>query len=103
MKGDFEIEKIEVRPAIYWYVKKMENRLREKDAINKNGWHDKRIYYYLNELKKCYMKIVDIFCFKNIGELKEKDIHFTIKKCVDGSNFLMMLADNLRDELIKRG
>ena len=92
-----------VRPTIDWYAKRMEKRLKEKDKENKNGWHDGRLYYYLNEAKKCYMKIVNIFCYKNAGELTEKNIHLAIKKCIDGSNFLMMLADNLRDELIKRG
>ena len=103
MKGDFDLEKISVRPSVYLYARKMESRLREKDATNKNGWHDGRIYYHLNKAKKCYLKIVNIFCFKNVRELKEKEIHLAIKKCIDGGNFYMMLADNLRDELIKRG
>ena len=93
-----------VRPVVDWYAKRMEKRLREKDkSKGKDGWHDGKIYYYLRKVKKCYLKIVDIFYMKNAKELEEKNIHIAIKKCIDGGNFLMMLADNLRDELIKRG
>jgi len=98
------IESTEVRPAIYWYAKKMEMRLRQNDAKKGyDGWHDGKLYYYLRNVKKCYLKIIDTFYMKKVEKFTEKDIHLAIKKCYDGSNFFMMLADNLRDELIKRG
>jgi len=104
MKGDFDLEKISVRPSVYLYARKMESRLRENDREKgKDGWHDGKIYYYLRKVKKCYLKIIDVFYMKNTKELKEKDIHLAIKKCIDLGNYAMMLADNLRDELIKRG
>jgi len=98
MKIDF------VRPVVDWYAKRMEKRLREKDkSRGKDGWHDGQLYYYLRNVKKCYLKIIDTFYMKKVEKFTEKDIHLAIKKCIDGGNFFMMLADNLRDELIKRG
>jgi hypothetical protein len=102
-----------VRPVVNWYAFKMEKRLKEKDkSHNGDNWHDGQFYYYLTKTEKCVEKILDIIKITIIGEaiiqknnsdIKEKDIHLAIKKCIDGGNFLMMLADNLRDELIKRG
>jgi hypothetical protein len=93
-----------VRPSVYRYAKKLEQRLREKDKEKgRDGWHDGRFYYYLYNVRGCYNKLVNILQLRNINKLKDKDIHLAIKKCVDGGNFLMMLVDNLRDELLKRG
>ena len=104
MKTNVLLESIEVRPAVYWYAKSMEKRLKEKDIKRgKDGWHDGRFYFYIHEIRKCYNKLVNILLLRNINKLKEKDINLAIKKCIDGSNFYMMTADNLRDELIKRG
>ena len=113
MKNDLELESTEVRPIVYWYAKRMEYRLREKDAIRgEDGWHDGKLYYYLAKTASCIKKILDIIKItvigraiieKNNSDIKEKDIHLAIKKCIDGGNFLMMLADNFRDELVKRG
>ena len=93
-----------VRPAVDWYAKRMEKRLREKDASRgKDGWHDGKFYFYIHEIRKCYNKLVNILLLRDISKLKEEKIHLAIKKCIDGGNFFMMLADNLRDELMKRG
>ena len=112
MKGDLKIQSIEVRPTIDWYAKRMEKRLKEKDiTYGEDGWHDGDLYYYLEKAASCIQMISKIaeITFIRVGiaqkansDIKEKDIHLAIKKCIDGSNFLMMLADNLRDELIKR-
>jgi len=110
-----EIEKIEeVRPSVFLYAKGMENRLREKDEERgKDGWHDGKCPYYIERAMVCLFTIAqklktgkdtkEYIGIKEADQLKEDDIHFLIKKCIDGGNFLMMLADNLRDELIKRG
>ena len=109
-----EIEKIEeVRPSVFLYAKDMENRLREKDEEKgKDGWHDGKLCYYLTLTADCVNRIFVKIAIPMLGEsmqeikvrdIKEKDIHLVIKKCIDGGNFFMMLADNLRDELIKRG
>ena len=108
MKDNYRVGKLtdirSVRPAVYWYIRIMEKRLKEKDATRgKDGWHDGRFYYYLLEARKCYNKIINILLLRNIDKIKEKEIRYIIKKCVDGSNFFMMVADNLRNELIKRG
>ena len=104
MKTDLLLESTEVRPTVYWYARRMEQRLKEKDAERgKNGWHDGRFYYYLHNVINCYNKLVNILLLRNITKLKEKEIHLAIKKCIDGGNFYMMLADNMRDELLKRG
>lgn len=101
---NFDLEKISVRPSVYLHARKMESRLKEKDAEKgKDGWHDGKLYYYLKKVSKCLVIILKTIRGKENKEIKEKDIHLAIKKCYDGSNFLMMLADNLRDELLKRG
>ena len=103
-----------VRPTVDWFAKRMEFRLREKDEIHGGGdnWHDGDLFYYLAKTTDCMEVITKIIepTFIRVGmiqkestDIKEKDIHIAIKKCIDGGNFLMMLADNLRDELIKRG
>lgn len=103
-KGYLIINETEVRPSVYLHARKMENRLREKDAIRgKDGWHDGNITYFLKKTSECTIKILEIIEGKQNNEIHETGIHLAIKKCYDGSNFLMMLADNLRDELVKRG
>lgn len=101
-----------VRNVVDWYAKRMEKRLREKDATRgKDGWHDGKLYYYLAKSSDCMRAIISILEItitrgniiqKKNSDIKEKDIHFAIKKCIDGGNFLMMLADNLRDILLER-
>ena len=104
MKNDLELESTEVRPSVYWYAKRMEYRLREKDATRgKDGWHDGKLIYYLKKSSECLVIILGIIRGKENNELHETGIHLAIKKCIDSGNFFMMLADNLRDELIKRG
>lgn len=118
MKDDYRVGKLtdirSVRPAVYWYCRIMESRLREKDKEKgKDGWHDGKTNYYIRKAMECLFFIAESMRNKkddiqHIGiapcsEIKNKNIYILIKKCVDGSNFLMMLADNLRDELIKRG
>lgn len=107
MKIDF------VRPVIDWYAQRMEKRLREKDKEKgKDGWHDGDLFYYLANATGCMEIITKIVepTFIRVGmtqkkssDIHEQAIHLAIKKCIDGGNFLMMLADNLRDELTKRG
>jgi len=102
-----------VRPTVDWYAKRMEKRLKEKDAIKgEDNWHDGDLFYYLAKATDCMEVITKIVepTFIRVGmtqkessDIKEKNIHLVIKKCIDGGNFFMMLADNLRDELIKRG
>lgn len=104
MKGDFDLEKISVRPSVYLYARKMESRLREKDKEKgKDGWHDGKLIYYLKKVSGCLVIILGIIKGKENSEIHKTGIHLAIKKCIDGGNFFMMLADNLRDELIKRG
>ena len=113
MKDDLILENTEVRPTVYWYAKRMEKRLREKDKKHKgNNWLDGNFYYYLTKAATCMKNILGIISITQFAgcilhernsNIKEKDIYFAIKKCIDGGNFFMMLADNLRDELLKRG
>lgn len=113
MENNWILESTEVRPTVYWYARRMEMRLKEKDKKHsRDGWHDGKFYYYLAKVARCVSKILGITEVATIGEavihkessdIKEKDIHLAIKKCIDGGNFFMMLADNLRDELVKRG
>ena len=104
MKGDFDLEKISVRPSVYLHTRKMESRLREKDKKKgKDSWHDRKLYYYLKKVSECTVIILKIIRGKENKEIHETGIHLAIKKCIDGGNYFMMLADNLRDELIKRG
>lgn len=102
-----------VRPSVYLHARKMESRLREKDEEKgEDGWRDGKLYYYISNVANCVNRIVVTVATpmmgvhieeRKIGDIKVKDIHLALKKCYDGSNFLMMLADNLRDELVKRG
>ena len=113
MEKNFDLEKISVRPSVYLHARKMESRLREKDKEKgKDGWHDGNLYYYLEKAAGCIQTISEKaeitftrggITQKANSDIKEKDIFLAIKKCYDGSNFLMMLADNLRDELLERG
>ncbi len=113
MEKNFDLEKISVRPSVYLHARKMESRLRENDKKKgKDGWHNGNLYYYLKKVADCTKIILDVIKVTIIGELLEplrnkdiveKDIYLAIKKCYDGSNFFMMLADNLRDELLERG
>jgi len=102
LENELILENIEVRPTVYWYAKKMEMRLRQKDAEKgREGWHDGKLLYYLAKSADCMRTIHDII--KIDKPIPNRSIHTVIKKCYDGGNFFMMLADNLRDELIKRG
>lgn len=102
-----------VRNVVDWYAKRMEKRLKENDAIKgKEGWHDGKLYYYLAKSADCMKVILHILEItitrggiiqKENNDIKEKDIHLAIKKCIDGGNFFMMLADNSRDILLERG
>lgn len=95
-----------VRNVVDWYAKRMEKRLKAKDAVQgKDGWHDGNLSYYLAKTAGCVSFVSDIIRVKTNKdkEIVEANIHLAIKKCIDGGNFFMMLADNLRDELIKRG
>ena len=95
-----------VRNIVDWYAKRMEKRLREKDKERgKDGWHDGNLYYYAEKLSGCLDQTVDIIRVKTNKnkEITEANIHFAIKKCIDGGNFFMMLADNFRDILLERG
>lgn len=95
-----------VRPVIDWYAKRMEKRLKAKDAVQgKDGWHDGNLSYYLAKTAGCVSLISDIIRVKTNKnkEIHETGIHLAIKKCIDGGNYFMMLADNMRDELIRRG
>ena len=104
MGKNFDLEKISVRPSVYLHARKMESRLREKDKKKgKDGWHDGNLIYYLLKSHECLKIILDIIKGKEKNKLHETGIYLAIKKCYDGSNFLMMLADNLRDELLERG
>ena len=102
MKDDYILESTEVRSEVYWYAKRMEMRLREKDATKgHNGWRDGKLHYYLKKVASCTALILGIIrAGKNMHGM---GIHLAIKKCIDGGNFFMMLADNLKDELVKRG
>lgn len=110
--------KIEVgvvlRPSVEWWSQSMEKRLREKDPEKgTNGWHDKKLPYYIERAMVCLYTVTQTLktgkdTEEYIGiefpeKLSNETLHFLTKKCLDGSNFLMMLADNLRDELVKRG
>jgi len=93
-----------LRPIVNWYAERMEKRLKEKDAIRGHeSWHDGNITYYLKKTSECTVKVLEVIGGKENREIHETGIHLAIKKCIDGSNYFMMLADNLRDELIKRG
>ena len=111
---NFDLEKISVRPSVYLHARKMESRLREKDKEKgRDGWHDGAFPFYIERAMMCLYKIAqklktgkdtkEYIGIKEANQLKVDDIHWLLKKCYDGSNFLMMLADNLRDDLIKRG
>ncbi len=101
MKGDFDLEKISVRPSVYLYARKMESRLKQKDAKKGyDGWHDGKLLYYLAKIADCIRTIHEII---KIEHMPNRSIYTAIKKCIDLRNYAMMLADNLRDELIKRG
>jgi len=104
MKDDYILESTEVRPSVYWYAKKMEMRLRQKDAKKgRDGWHDGKLIYYLKKSSECSVIILGIIKGKENNELHKTGIHLAIKKCIDAGNYFMMLADNLKDELIKKG
>lgn len=102
-----------VRNVVDWYAKRMEKRLKEKDATKgKDGWHDGKPYYYLAKSSDCLRVIISILDIeitrgeiiqKDNNDIKEKDIYLAIKKCIDSGNYNMMLADNLRDILLERG
>ena len=93
-----------VRNVVDWYAKRMEKRLKEKDSTRgKDGWHDGMLYYYLKKVLECILMLGKMIKGKKNREIKEKDIHLAIKKCIDGGNFLMILADNFRDILLERG
>ena len=114
MKTEIEPEIIRIRPSVCWWATRMEDRLREKDEEKgKDGWHNRQLPYYIERAMVCLYTIAqklktgkdsrDYIGIEFVEKLNDEDLHFLTKKCVDGGNFLMMLADNLRDELIKRG
>lgn len=107
-----------VRPQLYWWVKRMENRLSLKDKSHKYGWLDGKLRYYIIRIFECWKEAVEPLHHQTTGlilrqskqkaikepsEITQKDVESAIKKCVDGANFFMMLADNLRNILLERG
>ena len=113
----FILESAEVRPQLYWWVKKMEARLITKDKSHKKGWLDGDLHYYVVSVFKCWSQVVKAIQYppspllvkqqpkgiKYHDDLTDKDIELAVKKCVDGANFFMMLADNLREIIKERG
>jgi len=108
------LENTEVRPTVYWYARRLENRLRLKDKSHKNGWLDGNLQYYIVRIFECWKEAVHTLQYhisvsnkgkaiKDHKDITEKEIDLAIKKCVDGGNFFMMLADNLRNILLERG
>lgn len=111
------LENIEVRPTVYWYAKRLENRLRLKDKSHKHGWLDGNLRYYIVRIFECWKEAVQPLQYESSKllavqqrkgmkyptDITQKDVELAIKKCVDGGNFFMMLADNLRNILLERG
>lgn len=111
------LEKVEVRSTVYWWARRMENRLRLKDKSHKLGWLDGDLQHYVVQTMECWRKTVQAISYvpskllthqqpkgiKHYSEITDKEVNQAIKKLVDLSNFAMMLADNLRNILLERG
>ena len=111
----------ELRPTVYWWAKRMENRLRLKDKSHKHGWLDGNLHFYIVWIFKSWKAAVKAIQFvstvivdpslpsritsgiKEHKDITNEDVEKCIKKCIDGANFFMMLADNLRNILLERG
>ena len=114
---DYMLSNTEVRAEVYWWAKKMEMRLRAKDKSHKKGWLDGNLNYYVLQVFGCWHTLVkaikytksQLLVMKQKTGIKDKDditqdeIDLAIKKCYDGSNYFMMLADNLRNITLERG
>ena len=110
---------IALRPTLEEWAKKMEFRLRAKDKSHKKGWLDGNLHYYIVVIFECWREAVKAISFehkilvagekrvskgiKDHDKINAKEIELAIKKCVDGANFFMMLADNLRNIIKERG
>lgn len=108
------LENTEVRLSVYWWARKMENRLRLKDKSHKLGWLDGNLQHYILQIFKCWQgavkaiqykpsKLSDKLGIKDHDDITQGDINLAIKKCIDLSNYAMMLADNLRNILLEKG
>ena len=85
-------EGLPLRPALKWFVELMENDLVKNDF--KSGWADCRLEYLWEK------------ALKHLMLLKPSDIvtkKFAIGHCYKASNYLMMFAHNLIEELRKEG
>ena len=106
-----------MRPTVKLFAEEMEERLKKKDKSHKYGWLDGDLHYYVVSVFKCWSQAVKAIQYppspllvkqqpkgiKYHDDLTDKDIELAVKKCVDGANFFMMLADNLRNILKERG
>ena len=118
---DYDTKKVGIRPAVVNWTYLMEDRLQAKDKQNKHGWLDGNLQYYVVRIFECwkeavqaiqYPKILELLVstrktrqgIKDHDDISEKDIELCIKKCVDASNWNMMLATNLINILkIRKG
>ena len=78
------------RPALKWFAELMEEDLRKNDF--KSGWADYRLEYLWEKV------------LRHLMLLKPSDIvtkKFAIGHCYKASNYLMMFAHNLQEELRK--
>ena len=95
---DEEIRKMKqkmLRPALKWFAELMEEDLRKNDF--KGGWLDGEWNYYWGKALKHIMELRPLDAIK-IGRRK-----YSIGQCVKASNYLMMFAHNLIEELRKDG
>ena len=80
-----------LRPALKWFAELMEEDLKINDF--KGGWLDGKWNYYWGKALEHIMELMPLDAIK-IGRRK-----YSIGQCVKASNYLMMVAHNLIEEL----
>ena len=80
-----------LRPALRWFSEEMEDDLRKNEF--KGGWLDGEYNYYWGKALKHILELRPIDAVK-VGRKK-----YSIGQCAKASNYLMMFAHNLMEEL----
>ncbi|PGW89949.1 hypothetical protein [Bacillus cereus] len=81
-----------MREEVKWFAEQMESKLQEND--HKGGWQDCDCYWLLKRASgECLELLRELDVYRDLGDNKEK----IIKECSDVANFVMMIADKVRE------
>lgn len=85
-----------MRKEVEWFVEQMEKKLKENE--HKGGW-EKETYEMLIALLECEVDELK-WAINHHSNLGASPVHI-INECADVANFVMMIADNTKRDIMK--